>query len=105
MCNNDCCLSMIIKQIYCQNGNRRTIYSSISSLNTNDTITLNFGYSLFISNINGPYITLKLRDSSNSFPDQTVSLSGNSYKMISLPAQNGTYRVYIIINCGLCCNN
>lgn len=97
MCDNDCSLTLILRQIYCQNGTRRTQTTAIDSLIVSGVINLNFGYLLIVSSISGPSITLTLRDTNQGFPDQTITLSCNSYKMISLPAQNGTYRVYIIL--------
>lgn len=103
MCDNDCCLSLIIRQIYCQNGNRRTNTSSVSFLTTGMVINLDFGYSILISNISSCTVTFILRDALNTFPAQTITLSGNSFKMINLPAQNGTYRLYIVLGCNPCC--
>ncbi len=104
MCDN-CCLSLIVRQIYCQNGNRRTNTSSFSFLTTGAVINLDFGYSILISNVSGCTLTFILRDGVNTFPDQTITLSGNSFKMINLPAQNGTYRLYLILDCRSCCSN
>ena len=105
MCNNECYISLIIKQIYCQNGNRRTEYITLNNLSTNMNVNLNFGYSLILNNISPCNISFTLRDSIFSIPDQVIKINCNSCKMISLPAQNGTFRFYIIAVCKECCTN
>ena len=98
LCSCNCCKSqIIIKQIYCQNGNRQTIYSTFSNINEGATMSLNFGFELVIASITNSYISFILKDSVFGMPDQLITVNYGTFKMISLPARNGTYRIYIIL--------
>ena len=106
MCNNKIC-QVIIKQIFCQNGIPRTQYTVLSNL-TNDTeISLNFGYTLIINSVTDSNITFILRDSVNSIPDQIINFNicCDTYRLLTLPAQNGTLRIYILAKCCCTCNS
>ena len=106
MCNNTIC-QIIIKQIFCQNGIPRTQYTTLNNI-TNDTfVSLNFGYSLTINSVTDSNISFVLRDSVNSIPDQLINFNTccDKYKMISLPAQNGSLKIYILVRCCCICNN
>ena len=94
LCNNS---QIIIKQIYCQNGNRQVIYSTFNNINIGASLTLNFGFELILTNITNSSITFLLKDSVFGMPDQQILINYGNYKLISLPARNGTYRIYIIL--------
>ena len=89
--------ALIIKEIYCQNGTPNIKYKTISNIDIGEEVSLNFGYTLSISNYNINNIKLILNDSTFGFGSQVLTLSNKSYLMVSLPARNGTYRIYFIL--------
>lgn len=109
---NDCCYTIAIRQITCQNGIPRTIDNVYTNVEVGNIISLSFGYSIKILSINTSNIEIELSNP-DYIPTLIFNIPVGHFRMFSLPKENGTLRVFIgaIAKCcktfpvTLCCND
>lgn len=90
----NCCYTIAIRQLRCENGIPRQIDNVYTNVTVNTVFPLSFGYTATLVGISDNYITITLSNP-NFIPDITFNIPRDSYKIFNLPKENGTISIYI----------
>ena len=97
----NCCYTLAIRQITCQNGVSRTVNNVYTNISIGTVISLNFGYSITIVSISNSGISIQLSNP-DFIPNLIFNIPCNSYKIFDVPKESGTLRIYVGVK-QVCC--
>lgn len=106
---NECCYTLSVRQIRCQNGVRRQIDNVYTNVVRNSIIPLSFGYLLTFISANQNNVTIQLSNP-GIIPNLLFNIPCGGFKTFDLPTESGTLRVLIgatSIDCSntvICCS-
>ncbi|MEG1705482.1 MAG: hypothetical protein RR290_02775 [Clostridia bacterium] len=102
----NCCYTIVIKQIVCNNGVPKRIDNVHTNLSPNTKIKLEFGYSLTFLNGTDKQCSIMLGNDL-FIPNVTFTILSGSFKIFDLPVPNSSYRLYVAARkvCCQTCNN
>lgn len=98
---NNCCYTLVIRQITCQNGVRRVINNAYTNIENDTVIQLSFGYTLTVVSRTTTHISVKL-ENPNYIPALIFSIPADSYKQLNVPKESGTLIIFVGVKRATC---
>lgn len=101
MCNTNCCYTLVIRQITCQNGIRKVIDNIYNNIEDGNIIQLSFGYTITVVSRTDCDVSIRL-ENANYIPTMIFIIPVNSYKEFNVPKESGSLVVYVGVKATSC---
>ena len=100
---DNCCLAILIRQRACQNGVPVVTEQVFSNISENESISLNFGYTVSLSFYGTNNILISFNNTSLDV-SLKFAISNPGIGVFDLPIDGGTFRV-VIATQSMCCSS